>query len=408
MLLNWIVSVIDKTEDIRTILGSIRQGICTISKTALTIDPEFSRFMSDLFPGVKIHGNRLPDILLSKSSLNHDQQSQVVSVLKACLGETELTFECNIHLLPQELTISNRETTKILDLDWYPVLDEQSHLVKKIILAIRDVTVIKILQEEARVANEEMNYVLEIVRIGEQKFQTALKACMSFVEDSFSILDSDQDHEEKVESLFRNIHTLKGTARPIKCIIWLKTSYYTEQMISGFQSKERPFDGELIRKELEKVKEELGKYTQVNHDRLGHDIAYADEVVIPRSMVEFQLKVISNPAMLQLKGLSRRQVRQARALLFKVIYNPLHVVLKDLIESTETIANELGRIPPEIHIDEANVGYRKEAHGLLRNTFVHIFRNALDHGIETPNERVVVGKNPKGYIEIQEIPGKKN
>ena len=59
-----------------------------------------------------------------------------------------------------------------------------------------------------------------------------------------------------------------------------ETSYYTEQLISGFKSKENPLMVTDSQR-LEKVKGELGKYTQVNHDRLGHDIAYADDCDSP-------------------------------------------------------------------------------------------------------------------------------
>ncbi|MCI4398963.1 MAG: chemotaxis protein CheA [Campylobacteraceae bacterium] len=36
----------------------------------------------------------------------------------------------------------------------------------------------------------------------------------------------------------------------------------------------------------------------------------------------------------------------------------------------------------------------------LNDPLVHIVRNALDHGIETPNERYEKGKNPKGRLEL--------
>ena len=38
--------------------------------------------------------------------------------------------------------------------------------------------------------------------------------------------------------------------------------------------------------------------------------------------------------------------------------------------------------------------------GLIKNVFTHIFRNSVDHGLESSDERIRVGKDPEGTIVL--------
>ena len=42
-----------------------------------------------------------------------------------------------------------------------------------------------------------------------------------------------------------------------------------------------------------------------------------------------------------------------------------------------------------------------EAYENLFSTFIHAFRNAADHGIESPSARESIGKNPMGQIKVR-------
>ena len=36
----------------------------------------------------------------------------------------------------------------------------------------------------------------------------------------------------------------------------------------------------------------------------------------------------------------------------------------------------------------------------LNDPLIHLFRNSVDHGIETPAERIAAGKNPRGTVTL--------
>jgi two-component system chemotaxis sensor kinase CheA len=60
----------------------------------------------------------------------------------------------------------------------------------------------------------------------------------------------------------------------------------------------------------------------------------------------------------------------------------------------------LGKEPPQISIDDHGIVVRNQISGLLKNLFVHLFRNSMDHGLETPAERLAAGKPPIGQIQL--------
>ena len=54
----------------------------------------------------------------------------------------------------------------------------------------------------------------------------------------------------------------------------------------------------------------------------------------------------------------------------------------------------------ELHVEGSEVEVDREMVEALRDPLMHILRNAADHGIETPDERRALGKDPVGKIRI--------
>jgi two-component system chemotaxis sensor kinase CheA len=78
-------------------------------------------------------------------------------------------------------------------------------------------------------------------------------------------------------------------------------------------------------------------------------------------------------------------------------------------EHARLLAEQLGK--PGLHVVLAPNGVRldPEVWGAFWSAFVHVVRNAVDHGLESPSERVAAGKQPAGtltlstYIEDDEL-----
>ena len=57
--------------------------------------------------------------------------------------------------------------------------------------------------------------------------------------------------------------------------------------------------------------------------------------------------------------------------------------------------------PPLINFSGNKILFRQNCHALLQNTFTHIIRTNINHGIETAEDRKTLGKNEAGTISIK-------
>jgi chemosensory pili system protein ChpA (sensor histidine kinase/response regulator) len=71
--------------------------------------------------------------------------------------------------------------------------------------------------------------------------------------------------------------------------------------------------------------------------------------------------------------------------------------MKSVEQMVQNLASELGK-EVQVAVDVAcdTVPFLRK----LQKPIIHIARNAIDHGIEDPMERLSVGKNPQGMIRI--------
>jgi len=79
---------------------------------------------------------------------------------------------------------------------------------------------------------------------------------------------------------------------------------------------------------------------------------------------------------------------------------PLHGVFRKLRRTAYDLARKLGK-KVNVIIEGGDIAIDKKAVEMLIDPLVHIVRNAVDHGIEYPNERVKAGKKEEGTLKIK-------
>jgi chemotaxis protein histidine kinase CheA len=79
---------------------------------------------------------------------------------------------------------------------------------------------------------------------------------------------------------------------------------------------------------------------------------------------------------------------------------PLDQVLRDTSRMFPSLARELGKSVPELDWVDDGTLLDAEWGRVLKDALMHTFRNSLDHGIETREEREALGKAPCGKIAL--------
>ncbi|MCZ7546383.1 MAG: hybrid sensor histidine kinase/response regulator [Anaerolineae bacterium] len=85
-------------------------------------------------------------------------------------------------------------------------------------------------------------------------------------------------------------------------------------------------------------------------------------------------------------------VRRVRMLPFETILGGFQRMVRDLSRQLEKEVN-FNVIGEQVELD-------KRVLEAIKDPIMHLLRNAIDHGIESPDERVRAGKDPEGYVTL--------
>jgi two-component system chemotaxis sensor kinase CheA len=199
-----------------------------------------------------------------------------------------------------------------------------------------------------------------------------------------------------IETVRRELHTVKGGAMQFGASSLAKIIYDAELEILGCQPRERH---DLIRRLGREVqdrvavwqKEKMPLFTQLG----VYDSA---KVEISRRKIEA----------LEKKWATLSHGNQAvRGLLDELLSTELGDLLRDFESHTKATALKLGK-PVLFHVEEpaAPISVPPNFHHEVMRNLVHLFNNAVDHGLESPQTRRALGKPEEGKITVRYEPVK--
>ncbi|WP_406806801.1 MCP four helix bundle domain-containing protein [Burkholderia semiarida] len=394
-----------KTADIQAMLQNMQQGILTVVEGGV-VHAEYSAYLESIFETNDIAGRDLMALVFDDSAIGADARSQVDAAVHACLGEDSMNFEFNEHLLVNEVAKrmpDGRE--KWLDLSWSAITDETDTVVR-LMLCVRDVTEIRALTAQAGEQQRRLEMIGEILSISQDKFHDFVHSAKGFLsENERMIRQHERADHSIVAALFRNMHTIKGNARTYSLQHLTNIVHEAEQ---AYESLRRADSGpewnrDALMEDLARVREAVDHYATINAVTLGRSGEPAqngaDFLMVERAHISESLRVLdgADPA----NASDWRAARDAvRRMLSQLGTQGIGDALGGVIESLPSLAAELGKPAPVVHIDSHGQRVRSEIVATLKNVFMHLLRNAIDHGIESSDERRAAGKAASGTIDI--------
>ncbi|MEN2475524.1 MCP four helix bundle domain-containing protein [Burkholderia sp. GS2Y] len=394
-----------KTADIQAMLQNMQQGILTVVEGGV-VHAEYSAYLETIFETSDIAGRDLMALVFDDSGIGSDARSQVDAAVHACLGEDSMNFEFNAHLLVNEVAKrmpDGRE--KWLDLSWSAITDETDTVVR-LMLCVRDVTEIRELTAQAGEQQRRLEMIGEILSISQDKFHDFVHSAKGFLSENERMIRQHErvDHSI-VAALFRNMHTIKGNARTYSLQHLTNIVHEAEQ---AYESLRRADGGpewnrDALMDDLARVREAVEHYATINAVTLGRSgepaQGGADYLMVERAHISESLRVLdgADPANVADWHAARDSVRR---MLSQLGTQGIGDALGGVIESLPSLAAELGKPAPVVHIDSHGHRVRSEIGATLKNVFMHLLRNSIDHGIESSDERRAAGKAASGTIDI--------
>jgi hypothetical protein len=395
------LEVARQTRDVKMILQNIHQGIFTVRAPGLVVGDDYSKFLERILDTESIKDRNAMDLVFAASDLNAEQKSIVQTILESSINESPLNFEMNQDNLVREMRLHTPGgQDKILLLDWQPVVDEGKDIVEKMLVTLRDVTELKAMELQNRKQQRDIELIGEIIEINPDKFDIFMKTGRNFIAENRRLIESTaQPDEDTLKILFINMHTIKGAARTYRFKSMTALVHDCEQTYAQVQKREIAWNREVALAQLTEVERVFQEYDSVNRQKLKRS-ENLDVVKIDLETVRENIKHLHEIEEFHLDERMTPFVDYVRKTFYQLYYLEVEKLFEDICKPLATLAKDLKKPVPRVSFQSVAAGISNEGCEVLRNIFVHLLRNTMDHGIEDAETRILKGKSPEGLIHM--------
>ncbi len=395
-----------KQQDIEAMLHNLPQGVLVVTADG-SIHGEYSVYLETLFETREIAGRQMMELIFSSTNLGADILAQVDAVVGACIGEDRMNFDFNAHLMVRELDKQMPSgLSKSLELVWSPICAEDGTC-ERLMICMRDVTRLKALVAEADKQKRELEMIGQILAVNQDKFHEFVDSASGFIRENETLIKNTHNKDQGVIGLlFRNMHTIKGNARTYGLRLLTNTVHEAEQTYDDMRKNEHvQWDQAKLLYQLQQAYDALQEYARLNEGKLGRRgpgrRGSVDKfLMVQREQVHEMLTHMesvdaSNPSLLG------DVFRRIRNMLRLIGTEQMVVMLAGVIDSLPSLAQELGKEPPQVSVIDNGIVVKTQMADLLRNVFMHLLRNSMDHGVESAQQRLDRGKPAAGHIQLE-------
>lgn len=138
---------------------------------------------------------------------------------------------------------------------------------------------------------------------------------------------------------------------------------------------------------------------RVDAERLDQLMHFMGELVVQRTLVESLAAQAGVPGLAQAVQELTRSSHALQSMVMQIRMIPVEAVFLRFPRLVRDVSSKLGK-----HVDLQIVGQETELDrtvvDALGDPLVHLVRNSLDHGLESPEDRVAAGKDATGTLQI--------
>jgi predicted ATPase/GAF domain-containing protein/HPt (histidine-containing phosphotransfer) domain-containing protein len=390
-----------KERKVAAMLDGMQLGVFTLDAD-LTVQPEYSRHLEQLVGQRDLVGRRLDEVLFVGSELDASTLEANDAALRFSIGAPPAIARLNAeHLIPSFSRRAPDGSLRHYEVDWNWIFGEDG-TVERVLVAARDVTLLRGLKEAADAAARETEILQQILNAGIDDFKSFCETSLRLVEQHLAAAARGLDEAGR-RALFRDVHTIKGHSRTLGLDRIVVAAHAAERGCEACAPTNgaAPSNGSALTPSSLAAVRELGRvlrdYEQTGERKLGRLWAGAD-ARFKQALGAIESALAQAPERPSYPVRTLTQVKQAVHRLNSI---PLDQVLRETARVFPSLARELGKSVPELEWVDDGTLLDADWGRLLKDALVHTFRNSLDHGIETSEERQALGKAPRGKIALR-------
>lgn len=396
--------------EISEMLDNMKQAIFTFDSD-LAINENHSKYLLEIFKSEKSPaGTCAYEFLYGKSHLDEDQRRRVRFTMETIFGSDDFQWTMSSYEFPAEIEVKNDDDSiQYIRISYEPIWDEEGNI-RRILVVMQDVTSLKNLEAEASAKQRELQKISDLTSITQDVFFSFVEESENMFNECFEEIDNlasrKISHEQAIAHLFRNIHTIKGNSRLFKLVSIQEVAHETETYLAEVRDGKQEFSHEMLPEFREKVKfiaDEVHSYSELRTNVFGkadtgRKVGYG----------EFSwLRTITSRLFDELAhatGISLDSTQQLRDEFDHVLRDLSHVSVESYVKRYGDMLSDLSvNLEKKIKPIVVTGNYKlidKSQMSRVNDMLVHCLRNALDHGIELPDDRVNKGKDPAGQVSL--------
>jgi len=347
--------------DLRRVLDNVGQGFVLLGRDAVV--PAERAAVFDAWFGPCVEGETLHDCLARRAP----ESAGWFRFGWEEVFDGALPMDVSLAQLPRRVVAGERA----LDVE-YRLVDEGA--APKVLLVITDVT--------ERLAQEENERAQREVVVAFSRAVGDRAGFVAFLEETERLLDEVDDADLDDASRKRALHTVKGNAAVFGLLRFAEACHALEDQaaeVGALNAADVAALRDVWRGFLSRVTEALGPSTQ-------------GQVSLDRDELE------------RLRAALRDRRVGPEELLHQVnrwLLDPVRPRLEQLAQQAERLAASLGYAHLDVRVEDGDARVQGARWRPLWAAMIHLVRNAVDHGVDTPEERAAAGKAPRATIVLR-------
>ena len=352
-------------QEMRRLLDSVQQGFFSVNRDGL-ISEERSRAANSLL--------ELETVLQPQASLRF---SEVLRSYDAAAADWfELGFEDVLSgVMPVELTIDQLPKTCVvhsrsLMIDYSPVME--GDCISGLAITVSDITA-EVEREKLAQENRELLAIFEKVINDSVRVKT-------YLYETQSIINALQSEKLDLTTLRRLVHTLKGNSGAFGLEHLAKTCHDLEDAIDEYGSVgDSPAWSKLFAS-WEIASNSIRRFLRSENSDVSISPSEYDSLLVAVQNQDSHQQLLS-----RIQSWKNDRVEDR---------------LRGLAEQSQALAEKLGK-ELRVQIEDCGLQTCKQRWAEFWSGLVHVVRNAVDHGIESPAEREELNKPAEGSLTLK-------
>jgi len=351
-----------RTADMRLLLDNVDQGFLTLDQDGIIAD-ERSAVVDRWFGAVK-GGDRWTDYIGRVS----EDTATWFELAWESLQDGFMPVEVSLDQLPKKLEHEDRHYA----FEYKPLFLPGGEELDKLLIMVHDVTA-DVEREQAEAVQREMMIVVDRILRDRGGF-------LEFFQEASALIDRITVERDDVVLTKRHIHTLKGNC----ALFGLKSISGLCHVLEQQMIEEDRNLTETERRMLSRDWSELSS-------RLAHIIGDRPPAF------EIEEDEVDELFGALVRRVSRRELAE---MMVRWKGEPMTKRLPCLAERAQRLAQRLGKGDINVEVEPGDIRLPREVWSKFWSAFVHVIRNAVDHGLETPDDRLAAGKSEVGTLTL--------